>query len=69
MDRPTLIAHEAQWGEEHDQVLRDLPWLDEAEQALFDDLRDNRLRKNLRLEQEHIGFKWVESELATLARQ
>lgn len=69
MDRATLIAHEAQWGEEHDQVLRDLPRLDDAEQALFDDLRDNRLRKNLRLEQEHIGFKWVESGLATLARQ
>ena len=69
MDRATLIAHESQWGAEHDQVLRDLPRLDDAEQALFDDLRDNRLRKNLRLEQEHIGFKWVESELATLARQ
>ncbi|TDN69715.1 Wadjet anti-phage system protein JetD domain-containing protein [Paraburkholderia sp. BL10I2N1] len=69
MDRATLIAHETQWGEEHDQVLRDLPRLDDAEQALFNDLRDNRLRKNLRLEQEHIGFQWVETALATLARQ
>ena len=69
MDRATLIAHEAQWGEEHDQVLRDLPRLDDAEQALFNDLRDNRLRKNLRLEQEYIGFQWVETALATLARQ
>ncbi|MDB5782937.1 DUF2220 domain-containing protein, partial [Caballeronia mineralivorans] len=69
MDRATLIAHEAQWGEEHDQVLRDLPRLDDAEQALFNDLRDNRLRKYLRLEQEHIGFQWVETALATLARQ
>jgi hypothetical protein len=69
MDRATLIAHEAQWGEELDQVLRDLPRLDDAEQALFNDLRDNRLRKNLRLEQERIGFQWVETALATLARQ
>lgn len=69
MDRATLIAHEAQWGEEHDQVLRDLPRLDDAEQALFNDLRDNRIRRNLRLEQERIGFQWVETALATLARQ
>ena len=27
--------------------------------ALFDDLRDNRLRPLLRLEQESIGFGWV----------
>jgi hypothetical protein len=69
MDRATLIAHEAQWGEEHDQVLRDLPRLDDAEQALFNDLRDNRLGKNLRLEQERIGFQWVETALATPTRQ
>jgi GTP diphosphokinase / guanosine-3',5'-bis(diphosphate) 3'-diphosphatase len=31
---------------------------------LFDDLRDNRIRKGLRLEQERIGFKWVETALA-----
>lgn len=69
MDRATLIAHEAQWGEEHDQVLRDLSRLDDAEQALFNDLRDNRLRKNLRLEQERIGFQWVETALAKSAGQ
>jgi hypothetical protein len=67
MDRETLMAHEALWGEEHDQVLRDLPRLDDAELALFNDLRDNRLRKNLRLEQERIGFQWVETVLATFA--
>ncbi|BCQ23054.1 hypothetical protein NK8_11770 [Caballeronia sp. NK8] len=69
MDRATLMAHEAQWGEEHDQVLRDMPRLNDAEQALFNDLRDNRLRKKLRLEQERIGFHWVEAALATIARQ
>jgi hypothetical protein len=34
--------------------------------ALYDDLRDNRMRRNLRLEQERIGFGWVESALAAL---
>ena len=59
MDRATLLAFEAQWGEESTQTLRDLPRLKPQEQALYDDLRDNRLRKNLRLEQERIGFNTV----------
>jgi len=63
MDRATLMAHEALWGEERDQVLHDLPKLDALERALFDDLRDNRIRKNLRLEQEHIGFQWAQRAL------
>ena len=29
-------------------------------------LRDNRIHENLRLEQERIGFGWVESALAAL---
>jgi len=36
------------------------------EKSLYDDLRDNRMRKNLRLEQEKIGFGWVESGLARI---
>lgn len=64
MDRATLMAHEALWGEEQDQVSRDLPRLDDAEHALFNDLRDNRLRRNVRLEQERIGFEWVEAALS-----
>lgn len=59
MDRTTLDAHEVHWGEEHEQVLHDLPRLSPDERALFDDLRDNRIRKNLRLEQERIGFHWL----------
>jgi len=43
--------------------LHDLPMLNHAEHALFNDLRDNRIRKNLRLEQEHIGFQWVKRAL------
>ncbi|MEJ8849066.1 Wadjet anti-phage system protein JetD domain-containing protein [Variovorax rhizosphaerae] len=67
MDRATLMAHETQWVEEATQTLRDLPRLRPPEQALYDDLRDNRLRPRLRLEQERIGYAWVESALALLA--
>jgi hypothetical protein len=63
MDRATLLAFESQWGEESAPTLRDLPRLTPPEQALYDDLRDNRLRKNLRLEQERIGFEWVKASL------
>ena len=38
----------------------------EHERALYDELRDNRIRPNLRLEQERIGFGWVERAVAKL---
>jgi hypothetical protein len=63
MDRATLMAHQPLWGEEGDQVVHDLPRLTSEERLLFDDLRDNRVRKNLRLEQERVGFRWVEAAL------
>lgn len=66
MDRKTLMAHEACWGQEDNQVLHDLPRLTTPEQALFDDLRDNRIRKGLRLEQEMVGFRWLESALSAI---
>lgn len=69
MDRNTLLAFETLWGKEEKQTLRDLPRLNPEEMALFDDLRDNRIRKNLRLEQERIGYGWVESALSALAVQ
>ena len=40
--------------------------LNAKERALYDNLRDNRLCKNLRLEQERIGFGWVETALVAL---
>ncbi len=66
MDRTTLMAHEFLWGEEDDQVVHDLPRLTETERALFDELRDNRIRRNLRLEQEMIGFGKIKAALATI---
>jgi hypothetical protein len=69
MDRGTLLAFESCWGEEVKQTTRDLSRLNREEEALYDDLRDNRIRKNLRLEQERIGFHWVEAALARLSNQ
>jgi hypothetical protein len=66
MDRDTLQAFELLWGEEGKQTLRDLSRLNPEETALYDDLRDNRIRKNLRLEQETISFGYVESALSAL---
>jgi hypothetical protein len=66
MDRATLMAHETFWGEEPDQVVHDLTRLTQAERAVFDDLRDNRIRKGLRLEQERVGFQWVRIALDRL---
>ena len=52
-------------------MLRDLPRLHAQEQALFDDLRYRRLGTApgttcVRLEQERIGFGWVQRALAEL---
>jgi hypothetical protein len=63
MDRKTLMAHQASWGVESQQVVHDLPNLTDAERALFNELRDNRIRSGLRLEQELVGFCWVEGAL------
>ena len=66
MDRKTLMAFASLWGDEDKQTLRDLPNLRAEEKTLYDDLRDNRIRKNLRLEQEFIGFTWVQAALAAM---
>jgi hypothetical protein len=66
MDRATLMAHQDLWGEEPDQVVHDLPRLTTDEKALYDDLRDNRIRQHVRLEQERVGFGWVQSALSGL---
>ncbi|EGF33213.1 hypothetical protein IMCC9480_920 [Oxalobacteraceae bacterium IMCC9480] len=67
MDHATLLAFTAQWGQEDQATLRELPRLHADERALYDLLRDNRLGKNVRLEQERIGFDWVRSALAALS--
>jgi hypothetical protein len=69
MDRETLIAHKLHWGEEADQVSHDLPRLTSDERALYDDLRDNRIRKRLRLEQERVGFHCVAEAVRRLVEE
>jgi len=66
MDRETLMAHPQQWGHEPTPVLRDVPRLNAKEQALFDDLRYQRVGSSVRLEQERLGFGWVQQALAAL---
>ncbi len=66
MDRDTLLAHAEHWGTEPQALLRDLPRLTPVETALFNELRDNKWRVGVRLEQERIGFGWVQQALAAL---
>ena len=66
MDRSTLLAFEPLWGTEDSPIDRDLPRLTAEERALYDDLRDNRIGRHVRLEQERIGFGWVSDALARL---
>ncbi len=65
MDRRTLDAHRALWGQEPaDKRYRGKPArLTRPERALFDDLRLNRLGERVRLEQERIGFRRLQQAL------
>ena len=56
MNRPTLLAHEPLWGRESKPTRKLLPRLNAEEQALYQDLCQDRLAPSLRLEQERIGF-------------
>ncbi len=60
MDRDALLAHRLHWGQERQPSHGELSRLTPEEQLLYDDLRCDRLAARLRLEQERIGFAWVE---------
>ena len=66
MDRATLDEHASVWGSEDKPLRVDLHRLTPEESALYDALRDNRIRPGLRLEQEHIGFHWLSHRLQHL---
>lgn len=66
MDRSTFMAFESLWGTDDSPLDRNLPRLNAEERALYDDLRDNRIGRHVRLEQERIGFGWVKDALARL---
>lgn len=67
MDEATLQTHAAQWVQEPQPLLRNLPRLTPDEASVFNTLRDNRFGQRVRLEQERIGFGWVQRALAGLA--
>ena len=66
MDRETLLEHRAHWGEEPDPVCHDLMRLTPDEAVVYDELRFDRLQLQLRLEQERIGFGWLNRRLRAL---
>lgn len=66
MDRDTFEQCRTLWGEEPQPTRRDLPRLNAQEQTLYNDLRDNRIGPNLRLEQERIPFSRLQQALAML---
>ncbi len=63
MDRPTLMAHQPLWGQEDTSTQRKLRWLHPDETSLYDDLRLDRIAPALRLEQERIGYAWLQAAL------
>jgi len=63
MDRATLDAHERFWGREDSPRAADTTLLTPAERSLYEDLREHRIQPALRLEQEYIGFGWLERHL------
>jgi hypothetical protein len=69
MDRATLDAHRAFWGREDKPQRGDLSRLTAEELSLYNDLRDNRIREGLRLEQEHLSFGWVQEQIDRLLQQ
>lgn len=66
MDRRTLDDCRDRWGTEDVQVTRDLPLLAAEEKEAYDLLRDQRLARNVRLEQELIPQHLVDDALARL---
>ncbi|WFP49340.1 DUF2220 family protein [Methylomonas sp. EFPC3] len=66
MDQATLLAHRASWVTEAAPGRADLSGLTAEESALYDALRDNRYGRNVRLEQEYVGFDRLQAWLAGL---
>ncbi len=67
MDWQTLRDHEISWGEETKPTRVELKHLTQREQDLYDELRFDRIRKNLRLEQEFIRYSAVEKSVGQIA--
>lgn len=68
MDRETLDAHRRLWGQEPagGRYAGDTSRLTEAEEALYRDLLSDRLGERVRLEQERVGYAWLQGRLRLL---
>ncbi len=66
MDEETLLAHRAFWGTETTPETAELTRLATAEQIVYDQLRGQHWGENIRLEQERIGFRYVQHILQGL---
>ncbi|MDR9499719.1 MAG: DUF2220 family protein [Hydrogenovibrio sp.] len=63
MDEATLLAHRPLWGIEPKPSRATLSALTADEQALYQALQHNRFGPAIRLEQERIGYDWLQSAL------
>ena len=63
MDHRTLLAHPRQWVTEPSPTTRALLNLDDAENALYGDLIEDRYGPAVRLEQERVRFSWLHQAL------
>lgn len=66
MDRATLLAHNDFWVMETQQETSELGHLTTEERMLYDDLRNNRLGENVRLEQERISYDYLLEKLGVI---
>ncbi len=67
MDRQTLLAFRHLWVREPSQAHAKLSRLTLDERELYDALRFDSLGESVRLEQERVGFRWVQRALARLS--
>ncbi|HRO58696.1 MAG TPA: DUF3322 domain-containing protein [Burkholderiaceae bacterium] len=67
MDRETLFAHRQHWGAEPESARHDLSGLTPEEASVYDDLRFDRHQPRLRLEQERVGFGWLNERLRRIS--
>ncbi len=63
MDRDTFLTHRALWTTEPSPLTRPLPRLTESENTLYQELVNHKFGQQLRLEQERIGFEWIERQI------
>ena len=65
MDAGTLMAHRALWGAEDKdkRFMGTLSRLGEAERVLFEQLRDDVFGERIRMEQERLGYNWVNAAI------